>query len=250
MPAQIESDETEDSSHKDESDKETLKMPAQIESDETEDNSHKDESDKDTLKKSAETESEEKDDNSHKDKCEKNTIEVLTQTKSEEKGSHAETLDTSTENEDASDDAVQSCSEINYMDEETPTETMNSLFKQCKDEYCTYKESGKKSESSFRLFQREDEFASSSDARIIYKLAKFYRDNEGLDKSREKSTRYYKMSADLGYAKAQAIYGLCLQRGDGTEADEKLGLQYLKRAKAKSSLKNRRNKSENSKIKS
>lgn len=129
MQAQKESDEKDDHSHKDESNKETLKMPAHIESDETDDSSHKDESDKDTLKKSAETELEEKDDNSHKDKCEKNTIEVLTQTKSEEKGSHAETLETSTENEDASDDAVQSCSEINYMDEETPTETVYSLFK-------------------------------------------------------------------------------------------------------------------------
>lgn len=44
------------------------------------------------------------------------------------------------------------------------------------------------------------------------------------------------MSADLGYAKAQEIYGLCLQRGDGTEADEKLGLQYLKKASGQGSL--------------
>ena len=102
------------------------------------------------------------------------------------------------------------------FDEKTPQNELFSIYKNLK--------------SKNLLFKYEEKLAKTNNSLIIYKLGKFFYKNGSSAFYNEKAKKYLKQSADLGYAKAQSLYGIMLQNGDGIEKNQELGLAYLEKA--------------------
>ena len=122
------------------------------------------------------------------------------------------------------------------FDHTTPPEVLYTIFLDLRNDYYANRESFKEDKTKFRLFRLENKFLERNDPRIIYKFAKLYRYDEGNEESKKKAVIYLKLSADLGYAKAQTFYGLCLLKGECVEKNEKEGFKYLKKAAKQNDL--------------
>lgn len=118
--------------------------------------------------------------------------------------------------------------EVILINEEKDPNKLLSLFKTYKNEF---KESSDQSDlSKYNLFKFEDEFIQTKNDQIIYKYGKIYDNNRSNKESIQKAMKYYKMSADLGNAKAQATYGVALQNGKEITQDLELGFKYLEKS--------------------
>ena len=132
---------------------------------------------------------------------------------------------------------------IQHFDKNTSSDTLLSIFKRLKNEFKKLQETEKKIKlnskdiSHYRIIKYEDEFVKTNDSRIIYKYGKLYSKIGGTKANKEKAMNYYKLSADLGYSKAQAEYGISLQNGRDIKKNAKTAAYYLERAANQGNLK-------------
>ncbi|KAK8843265.1 hypothetical protein M9Y10_025120 [Tritrichomonas musculus] len=127
-----------------------------------------------------------------------------------------------------------------HFNEDTPPDELYSIFKEFKKEfkkeYYNPNLKDKKDKNEFRLFQYENKFIQTNNPQIIYKYAKLYKNDEENKESQEKSMNYFHIAAILGNSKAQAYYGLCLQKGIGVIKDLRLGAKFLKKSAEQGNL--------------
>ena len=106
-----------------------------------------------------------------------------------------------------------------------PTELLEK-FKFYRFEYFSKRESENDDRSHYRLFQFEDAFISTQNAKVIYHFGKLYSNDESFE-SREKALKYFKRAADLGHGSAQIKYGTTLYNEN---IDKEKGLKIIMKA--------------------
>lgn len=121
------------------------------------------------------------------------------------------------------------------FNEHTPSNELLSIFREFKEQY-NKQSSEAKSKTKFPLYIYEDQFIRTNNSQIIYEYARLYDNDTKTKANKAKAYRYYKLAADLGDARSQAIYGTALQNGKDVKKNLKEGFKYLEKAAAQKNL--------------
>ena len=87
-----------------------------------------------------------------------------------------------------------------------------------------------KAKNTALAFQWYSKSAAQDYAKAQYRVAKCYKDGEGVLKDRKKAFEYFTKSANQDYAEAQYSLGKCYMKGKGTQADQKKAVYWFKKA--------------------
>ena len=53
---------------------------------------------------------------------------------------------------------------------------------------------------------------------------------DGFPANTERAVELYRKAAEKGLSEAMSNYGVCLQEGEGVQADEKIGFEFIRKA--------------------